>query len=58
MIVVPTTTSDGIPNWPGVGFVVIVGGETYPFQSDPITPIEVIHETINDDPVIVAEFIV
>ena len=57
LIVVATMNHNGTHHEPGVGFVVIVGGETYQVQLAVVTPIDVTHETINDDHAIVDELI-
>jgi hypothetical protein len=57
-MVVATTTFDGTHDPPGVGLVVIVGGETHPSQDTLATLIELTHETTNDDPVIDDELMI
>ena len=48
-MVVATITPDGTHDTPGVGLVVMVGGETHPSQDRLDTLVALTHETINDD---------
>jgi hypothetical protein len=47
--VVATTLFDGNHHTPGVGLLVMVGGEIHPSQDTLAMVVELTHETINDD---------